>query len=182
MPAPTWPGSASSGPGSGACLRAKSSGPCPWPGSAPYSHHKPWLACAAATACNSAAGPCATGSSRWPRWAAGPTCQSRAACPCSGSWRPISLPWCCCWPNRPPQLLERWRDPADPLFHPRSPLDGRSLQQQLAIPAGPGLGQLLEHLSLERSFGRLAPGPEGESAALAAAESWWRQRQGRRRD
>ena len=81
-----------------------------------------------------------------------------------------------------PQLLERWRNPADPLFHPRSPLDGRSLQQQLAIPAGPELGQLLEHLSLERSFGRLAPGPEGEGAALAAAESWWRQRQGRRRD
>ena len=81
-----------------------------------------------------------------------------------------------------PQLLERWRNPADPLFHPRPPLDGRSLQQQLAIPAGPELGQLLEHLSLERSFGRLAPGPEGESAALAAAASWWRQRQDRWRD
>ncbi len=81
-----------------------------------------------------------------------------------------------------PRLLERWRNPADPLFHPRFPLDGRTLQQQLAIPAGPELGQLLEHLSLERSFGRLAAGPEGERAALAAAARWWAERQGRWHD
>ena len=57
--------------------------------------------------------------------------------------------------------LARWRDPADPLFHPRPPLDGRQLQRELGIAAGPELGQLLEALSRERAFGRLsAAAPE----------------------
>ena len=74
-------------------------------------------------------------------------------------------------------LLERWRLPSDPLFHPVPPLDGLSLQQELAIPPGRLLGRLLAHLTLERAFGRLAAGPEAHAEAraevLAAAQSWW---------
>lgn len=76
-------------------------------------------------------------------------------------------------------LLERWRLPSDPLFHPAPPLDGLSLQQELAIPPGRLLGRLLAHLTLERAFGRLAAGPEAHADAraevLAAAQSWWQQ-------
>jgi tRNA nucleotidyltransferase (CCA-adding enzyme) len=50
--------------------------------------------------------------------------------------------------------LRRWRDPGDPLFHPRPPLDGRTLQEALGLPPGRALGQLLERLMLERAFGR----------------------------
>jgi len=60
--------------------------------------------------------------------------------------------------------LQRWRRPEDPLFHPRAALDGRLLQQQLGLPPGPLLGQLLEALALERAFGR--------PADLAAARRW----------
>lgn len=69
------------------------------------------------------------------------------------------------------EALRRWRDGDDPLFHPRPPLDGRQLQQQLGIPAGPGLGALLAHLCRERAFGRLetAAGPE---AVLQVARHW----------
>jgi tRNA nucleotidyltransferase (CCA-adding enzyme) len=73
----------------------------------------------------------------------------------------------------PGDLLERWRNPHDPLLHPCPPVDGRQLQQQLGIPAGPELGQLLDHLTLERAFGRLGEGPEECPKALAAAEHWW---------
>lgn len=76
-------------------------------------------------------------------------------------------------------LLERWRLPSDPLFHPAPPLDGLSLQHELAIPPGRLLGRLLAHLTLERAFGRLAAGPEAHAEAraemLAAAQSWWQQ-------
>jgi tRNA nucleotidyltransferase (CCA-adding enzyme) len=67
--------------------------------------------------------------------------------------------------------LERWRDTEDPLFHPRPPLDGRRLQQQLALPAGPLLGQLLDHLTGERAFGRL-PRQADEGRTLTLARSW----------
>jgi len=78
-------------------------------------------------------------------------------------------------PGLPAGLLERWRDPDDPLLHPQPPLDGRSLQQHLAIPAGPALGRLLHHLTLERAFGRLpcSSDPQATAAALAAARRWW---------
>ena len=76
-------------------------------------------------------------------------------------------------------LLERWRLPSDPLFHPAPPLDGLSLQQELAIPPGRLLGRLLAHLTLERAFGRLAAGPgahaDARAEVLAAAQSWWQQ-------
>ncbi len=52
--------------------------------------------------------------------------------------------------------LERWRNPHDPLFHPRPPLDGATLQARLGLPPGPRLGALLDYLSRERAFGRLA--------------------------
>lgn len=69
--------------------------------------------------------------------------------------------------------LARWRDPADPLFHPRAPIDGATLQAQLALEPGPRLGQLLEHLTRERAFGRL-PAQPGENAAetLIEARHW----------
>jgi len=81
-------------------------------------------------------------------------------------------------PDPPGDLLERWRNPHDPLLHPRPPLDGRQLQQQLGIPAGPQLGRLLDHLTLERAFGRLGDGPEERPTALAAAQRWWMQQKG----
>ncbi|MFO0038577.1 MAG: CCA tRNA nucleotidyltransferase [Synechococcaceae cyanobacterium] len=74
--------------------------------------------------------------------------------------------------------LARWRDPADPLFHPRPPLDGRQLQRELGMGAGPELGRLLEALSRERAFGRL-PAATAEALSgqqrrqvLIAAQRW----------
>lgn len=64
--------------------------------------------------------------------------------------------------------LARWRDPNDPLFHPRAAIDGGSLQRELGLPASPQLGALLEHLMLEQAFGRL----QGRTAALKAAHIW----------
>ncbi|MGC6482081.1 MAG: CCA tRNA nucleotidyltransferase [Synechococcus sp.] len=64
--------------------------------------------------------------------------------------------------------LERWRDPHDPLFHPRQPLDGTTLQQELGIRPGPQLGQLLKHLAVEHAFGHL----QNREAALVAARQW----------
>lgn len=71
--------------------------------------------------------------------------------------------------------LKRWRDPQDPLFHPRPPLDGNTLQNLLQIGPGPQLGQLLHHLTLEQAFGRL----EGQEQALESARHWLRQEHGR---
>ena len=70
--------------------------------------------------------------------------------------------------------LWRWRDPEDPLFHPRAPLDGDRLQRQLQLQPGPELGQLLQHLTLERAFGRLPAtrGAELEEQVLASARRW----------
>ena len=67
------------------------------------------------------------------------------------------------------QALARWRDPQDPLFHPRPPIDGHALQQTLGRPAGPWLGPLLARLTQERAFGRLGTEPE---AVLAFARQW----------
>ena len=50
--------------------------------------------------------------------------------------------------------MQRWRNPSDPLFHPRPPLDGRTLQKELGLKPGRELGALLERLMLERAFGR----------------------------
>jgi tRNA nucleotidyltransferase (CCA-adding enzyme) len=72
-----------------------------------------------------------------------------------------------------PTALARWRDPSDPLFHPRAPLDGASLQARLALKPGPRLGQLLEHLTRERAFGRLPAEPgEHEAETLVEARQW----------
>ena len=57
-------------------------------------------------------------------------------------------------PNATDGWLQRWRDRTDPLFHPRSPIDGRTLQRELGIAPGPQLGELMEQLMLERAFGR----------------------------
>ena len=62
--------------------------------------------------------------------------------------------------------LQRWRNPRDPLFHPRPPIDGHALQQALQRPAGRWLGPLLAQLTRERAFGRLG---EDRDAVLAAA-------------
>jgi len=72
-----------------------------------------------------------------------------------------------------PAALERWRDSDDPLFHPRAPLDGAALQENLGLTPGPQLGRLLNHLSRERAFGRLprqASGPDPQ--ILTAARLW----------
>lgn len=88
------------------------------------------------------------------------------------------------------QAMGRWHDPHDPLFHPRPPIDGRQLQERLAIRAGPRLGELLAFLTRERAYQRLPQpaqlpqqGTSGsESRAAAAADSvvelarqWWQQ-------
>lgn len=71
--------------------------------------------------------------------------------------------------------LKRWRDREDPLFHPQSPLDGRKLQEQLKLSPGPCLGQLLDHLTAERAFGRL-PRDSADLQTLTAARAWLRSR------
>lgn len=65
--------------------------------------------------------------------------------------------------------LQRWRDSSDPLFHPRPPLDGTTLQRELGLAPGPRLGQLLMHLALEQAFGQF----ETREAALESARRWW---------
>jgi tRNA nucleotidyltransferase (CCA-adding enzyme) len=74
-------------------------------------------------------------------------------------------------------LLRRWRDGTDVLLHPRSPLDGGQLQTWLNLPPGPRLGRLIEHLTLERAFGRLPAalptGPAEAAVSLEAARLWW---------
>jgi tRNA nucleotidyltransferase (CCA-adding enzyme) len=64
--------------------------------------------------------------------------------------------------------LERWRDSNDPLFHPHPPVDGRTLQRELDLSAGPRLGQLLDHLCRERAFGRI----HNRDESLAAGRQW----------
>ncbi len=66
--------------------------------------------------------------------------------------------------------LARWRDPEDPLFHPHPPLDGRQLQQELGMAAGPTLGRLLDALTRERAFGRLPRGQNGRTLTDAERE------------
>ncbi|MFM7085999.1 MAG: CCA tRNA nucleotidyltransferase [Cyanobium sp.] len=73
--------------------------------------------------------------------------------------------------------LRRWRDPADPLFHPRSPLDGSTLQRQLQLQPGPILGQLQAFLCAEQAFGRLAAAAE-PAQAVALARRWLAERGG----
>jgi tRNA nucleotidyltransferase (CCA-adding enzyme) len=82
-------------------------------------------------------------------------------------------------PAKAQAALARWRDGDDPLFHPRPPLDGRQLQRELGIPAGPALGRLLEALKRERAFGRLPRGRAGQGLTeaehqqvLMAARRW----------
>ena len=81
------------------------------------------------------------------------------------------------WPEASAQAaLGRWRDPADPLFHPRPPIDGKGLQDHLALKPSRQLGELLHHLTLERAFGRLPaapePSPEGMAQVWACAKRW----------
>lgn len=72
-----------------------------------------------------------------------------------------------------PEALRRWRDPNDPLFHPRPPLDGAALQARLGLAPGPRLGALLDHLCRERAFGRLTDvTPDNDGQILTQARRW----------
>ena len=62
--------------------------------------------------------------------------------------------------------LQRWRNPEDPLFHPRAPIDGNGLLTALELQPGPRLGRLLHHLKLEHAFERI----QTSSEALAEAK------------
>ena len=62
--------------------------------------------------------------------------------------------------------LSRWRDPHDTLFHPITPVDGMSLQQEVGIGPGPALGRLLKHLQQEMAFGRI----NGRDEAIREAQ------------
>ena len=66
------------------------------------------------------------------------------------------------------EWLKRWKDPADPLFHPSSPVNGHLLQRALMIPPGPALGELMRYLAKEKAFSRLFTNQE----ALKAARKW----------
>jgi tRNA nucleotidyltransferase (CCA-adding enzyme) len=68
--------------------------------------------------------------------------------------------------------LARWRDPDDPLFHPAAPTDGHTLQQQLQVPAGPLLGQLLHYLKQERAMGRLPAQNLDQELIRTKAAGW----------
>ena len=86
-----------------------------------------------------------------------------------------------CRPEWARPALERWRDPADPLFHPRAPLDGAILQAALGLAPGRRLGQLLDHLTQERAFGRLpAQAEANDPETLTAARRWLSTEQGPR--
>jgi len=81
------------------------------------------------------------------------------------------------WPEASARAtLDRWRDPSDPLVHPRPPIDGKGLQQGLAMKPSRQLGALLHHLTLERAFGRLPAAPEpnseGMAQVLSCAKRW----------
>jgi len=58
------------------------------------------------------------------------------------------------------------------LFHPRPPVDGLALQQALGVPPGPRLGQLLDHLTRERAFGRLPSHDPADPLTLQVARRW----------
>ncbi len=75
-------------------------------------------------------------------------------------------------PPQAAEALRRWRDPDDPLFHPRPPMDGLALQKALGLPPGPRLGRLLDHLTTERAFGRLPRHGPGDPLTLRAARRW----------
>ena len=66
--------------------------------------------------------------------------------------------------------MARWQDTADPLFHPRTPLDGDELRLMLGCRPGPALGRLLEHLMVEQAWGRICD----RQTAIRSAEQWWR--------
>ena len=73
------------------------------------------------------------------------------------------------WPvERQKEWLSRWRDQEDKLFHPSAPINGRTLQAELGLPPGPRLGELIDHLCLERAFGRI----HSRNDAIQCARAW----------
>ena len=64
--------------------------------------------------------------------------------------------------------MQRWRNPEDPLFHPRTPLDGDTLQNELSLNPGPTLGALILHLTTARAYGRVS----SREQALNEARRW----------
>jgi tRNA nucleotidyltransferase (CCA-adding enzyme) len=77
------------------------------------------------------------------------------------------------------EALQHWRDRDHPLYHPRSPLNGEELGAALGLSAGPELGELLQHLTLERAFGRIPPAGGGQRhQALLTARRWLDSRRG----
>ena len=73
------------------------------------------------------------------------------------------------WPTeRQKEWLRRWRDQDDMLFHPCTPLNGRTLQAELGLRPGPRLGELIQHLCLERAFGRI----RSQDEAIQCARAW----------
>ena len=68
--------------------------------------------------------------------------------------------------------LRRWRNPDDPLFHPRPPLDGHTLQKRLGLGPGPEVGRLLRFLTRERAFDRLSGDGTPSPLLLEQAAQW----------
>lgn len=53
-------------------------------------------------------------------------------------------------------LIQRFLTPNDPICHPLPLLTGRDLMQQLQIPAGPQIGQLLLEIQLAQAEGKIS--------------------------
>jgi hypothetical protein len=51
-------------------------------------------------------------------------------------------------------------------------MDGHTLQQQLQVPAGPLLGQLLHYLKQERAMGRLPAQNHDQELIRSKAAGW----------
>ena len=68
-------------------------------------------------------------------------------------------------------MLKRWRDKDDKLFHPSNLLDGNVIKKNFKMEDGPLLGELLQYLSKELAYKRLNNFDE----AIYKAKQWIKQ-------
>lgn len=67
------------------------------------------------------------------------------------------------------EMVDRFVDPQDPIAHLRPWITGQDLIQDLAIPPGPHIGQLLMEVQVAQAEGAI----DSRASALAWAENWW---------
>lgn len=66
------------------------------------------------------------------------------------------------------ELMDRYRNPADPVAHPRALVSGRDLIQTLQLRPGPQIGELLEAIQVAQAEGHVTTAAE----ALDWAQGW----------